>query len=31
MTHLTYDIYATHETNQKALDQTDVENRADLF
>src|SRR5206468_13071398 len=27
-THLTYDSYGTHETNQKTLDQTDAENRA---
>jgi uncharacterized membrane protein YcaP (DUF421 family) len=27
----TYETDRTHETNQKALDQTDAENRADLF
>jgi hypothetical protein len=31
MVHLTYQAYGTHETNQKALDQTDAENRAHLF
>jgi hypothetical protein len=31
MIHLTYESYGTHETNQKALDQTNAENRADLF
>jgi len=31
MTNLAYESYGTYETNEKALDQTDVENRADLF
>jgi hypothetical protein len=29
--HLTYESYGTHEANQKTLDQTKAENRADLF
>ena len=31
MTHLAYDSYETYEANQKALDQADAENCADLF
>jgi len=30
-THLTYQNHGTHETDQKAVDQTDAEDRADLF
>src|SRR6476620_11164983 len=30
-THLTYEIHRTHETDQKKVDQTDAEDRADLF
>ena len=30
-THLTYQKHGTHETDQKAVDQTDAEDRADLF
>jgi len=31
MPHLTYETHGAHETNQKALDQADAENCADLF
>jgi len=31
MTRLIYETCGFHETNQKTLDQTDAENRADLF
>ena len=30
-THLTYETDGTHETDQKEVDQTDAEDRADLF
>ena len=30
-THLTYQKHGIHETDQKAVDQTDAEDRADLF
>jgi hypothetical protein len=31
LVHMTYETYGTYEANQEALDQTDVENRTDLF
>ena len=31
MTRLIYETCGIHVTNQKTLDQTDAENRADLF
>jgi hypothetical protein len=30
-TDLIYDTFGIHETNEKTLDQTDAEKRADLF
>jgi hypothetical protein len=31
MAHLTYETDGIHETDQKEVDQTDAEDRADLF